>query len=67
VVVLRQRVVDVAARARLVLAVVAALGDVDDGPLADPLHAHLTNDLRVDDRCSHGGRSGAALVTARAG
>jgi hypothetical protein len=55
VVALRQRVVDVA-RGRLVLAVTPALGDVDGGPLADPLQAQLAHDLRVDDRGSHGVR-----------
>jgi hypothetical protein len=65
--VLRQRVVDVAGGAGLVVAVTASLGDVDDGPLSDPLQSYLTHDLRVDDRGGHGSRSRAALVAARAG
>jgi hypothetical protein len=56
VVALWQRVVDVARGPGLVLAVTAALGDVDGGPLADPLQAQLAHDLRVDDRGRNGVR-----------
>jgi hypothetical protein len=63
--VLRQRVVDVTARAGLVLAVAATLGEVDGGSREDPLQAHLAHDLRIDDRGSHGARSRAALVSSR--
>jgi hypothetical protein len=64
--VLRQRVVHIAA-GRFVPAVVATLGDVDDGLLADSLQPHLAHDLRIDDSGSNGACSWAAPVSARAG